>query len=262
MYHYTYRIILEQPTDARKYYIGVRSSKRYPTEDSYMGSSKPLREWMETNGSGVRKEVLAIWPSRKLAGEHELALHIALDVVLSEEYFNLTTGKGGKVDGAIGYAHTEETKRKISESGKGRIHSDETLKKLSEKAKSRDPAVVAKMKERCIAMAAARKGKKISQEHKAQISSTLKTRYSDPANRNSMPNNIGRKMTQETKNKISAANKGKRRTQEYCERMRKNRKPVSAETRKKMSAARLRNPNRFELASKAATIGQQKRKTP
>ena len=52
------------------------------------------------------------------------------------------------------------------------------------------------------------------------------------------PNHLGKKVSEETKAKISKANKGKIRSQEAIEKMKlaqQNRKPVSEETRKKLS---------------------------
>jgi hypothetical protein len=64
----------------------------------------------------------------------------------------------------------------------------------------------------------------MSDEAKAQISTTLKSQ-------------LGRPHTDETKAKISAANTGKKRTEEAKMKMGRKGKIVSAETREKLKAA-------------------------
>jgi len=70
---------------------------------------------------------------------------------------------------------TEETKRKISETQKGKKHSEESKRKMSE----------------------AKKGIKMSEETRAKISKAMK----------------GRKKSEETKRKMSAARKGRKKNQ-------------------------------------------------
>ena len=80
-------------------------------------------------------------------------------------------------EGISGLVHSEETKKKLSEIGKGRECKQETRKKLSE----------------------AGKGKTLSEEHKRKISG---------ANKGENNPNYGKKMSEETKRKISEANTG------------------------------------------------------
>lgn len=95
----------------------------------------------------------------------------------------------------MGQKHTEETKRKLSEAGKGRKHSEETRKKISEAKKGKPRSEEAKKK-----ISEARKGKKFSEEHKRSISKSLKgnTRM------------LGKKRSEETRRKISEAHKGEK----------------------------------------------------
>jgi hypothetical protein len=87
-----------------------------------------------------------------------------------EEIFRLLMDPTGR-------KHTEETKKKISESNKGKVkHTDESKEMIS----------------------SSRKGKKLSQEHKDKISAAMKNNK----------NMNGKKMSDETKKKLSAKMKG------------------------------------------------------
>ena len=89
---------------------------------------------------------------------------------------------------------SEEHKRKISESEKGRKLSEETRKKMSESRKGKSSSEEQKKK-----ISAALKGRSHSEEHNRKVSEALK------GNTNSK----GKHRTEETKNKISKALKGK-----------------------------------------------------
>lgn len=97
------------------------------------------------------------------------------------------TGKyTGEKNGMYGKHHTDKTKQKLSEAGKGRKLSDETKQKMSESQKKRceDPDERRKLSE-------ARKGKTLTEEHKRKIGDA----------------NKGRKHTQEELQKMSEASK-------------------------------------------------------
>ena len=78
--------------------------------------------------------------------------------------YNLTDGG----DTTRGYTHSEETKRKLSESHKGRKLSEETKIKIGKATKGRKHTEESKKK-----MSEARKGKKLSEESKIKISEKL-----------------------------------------------------------------------------------------
>lgn len=114
---------------------------------------------------------------------------------------NLTDGG----EGMSGYVASDETKRKISESGKGRpgtmtgkFHTEETKKKMSESHIGQPPT---------------NKGVPHTEEHKMKISQKLKGRVS---------NRKGAIISEEQKQKISKSLKGR---------------IVSSETRKRLSLA-------------------------
>lgn len=78
-----------------------------------------------------------------------------------------------------GATHTEETKKKMSESHKGRTFSDEHRQKLSKSHKGKTSSF---------------KGKRFSEESRKKISAAL----------------TGRKLSEETRNKMSAAKRRKK----------------------------------------------------
>lgn len=95
-YHYVYKITNNNPTDQRKYYIGVRSSIVPPEEDTtYMSSSVFLKEaFKEIGYKQFSKEILSIWKTRKLANEEEVRLHNLYDVAVNPEYYNMAKALG------------------------------------------------------------------------------------------------------------------------------------------------------------------------
>lgn len=90
MRHYTYMLKVKEPTDARTLYIGVRTCKSQPElDESYLGSCKPLKEWIKANGSDkVEKIILSRWPTREEALSHEILLHDCFDVGRNQEFWN------------------------------------------------------------------------------------------------------------------------------------------------------------------------------
>jgi len=89
-YHYTYKIVVDQPLDGRKYYFGVRSSKCKPEDDTkYHSSCRSLNRYLKQNPE-VRytKQILAYFFDRKSAVAHEVYLHKQYDVAKNPEFFN------------------------------------------------------------------------------------------------------------------------------------------------------------------------------
>lgn len=144
---------------------------------------------------------------------------------------------------AAGFKHTDESRKRMSESQKkipiekrllycvsfaGKKHSDETKKKMSENSKRISPSEEQRKK-----ISAVHKGKTISAEHRAissktciernstdemrkKVSAALKGRVITPEWRAKLSEAAKkRKITQETKDKISATLKGREFSEEH-----------------------------------------------
>lgn len=90
--HYVYKITNNNPSDTRKYYIGVRTAKGCdPLQDEqYMGSSPHLNKEIKKNGlEQFSKEILSTWKTRELANLEESRLHHELMVCTNPEFYNM-----------------------------------------------------------------------------------------------------------------------------------------------------------------------------
>lgn len=124
MYHYTY--LIQHKTQNHRY-IGVRSSKLQPHEDTaYWGSSKYLPKDISSTHAKI---ILREWPTRKEALAHEILLHDLNDVANNAEYYNRAkqTALGFNTTGTT---LTAEHKQKCSKALKGRIVTPEARNKI------------------------------------------------------------------------------------------------------------------------------------
>jgi len=94
-YHYVYKITNLNPTDERKFYIGVRTSTVLPEEDiKYMGSSKYLTKYIEELGiQNFSKSILSTWETRQEANQEEIRLHTLHEVSINRNYYNKAEAK-------------------------------------------------------------------------------------------------------------------------------------------------------------------------
>lgn len=159
MNHYTYKITY----NTGKYYIGVRSCKCKPEEDTkYLGSSKHT-----PNDKVILKEILAVFTTRKEAVLSEIELHNKFEVSTNEMFYNKAKQTSVGFD-TSGITLTKEHLEKISNGLKGRTFSDIHRARISKSLTGR----VRTEKER-LNISKARTGLKVgpmSEETKLKIS--------------------------------------------------------------------------------------------
>lgn len=157
MKHYNYKIT---NTETGEFYVGVRSCKCEIEDDKYMGSSSVwTKAYIKNNKDVLKKEILEVFETRKLAngGEIKLLKAVENNPLCVNKYFDYTpdmTGikqtpewiakrcKSGKLANMYGKHHTEEVKKQISETLKGREitqnHRNKIAEALSGKPKSEE----------------------------------------------------------------------------------------------------------------------------
>ena len=180
-----------------KTYIGQRKcpANKTPETDSYMGSGTYLKNSKKKYGiENFSKSIIAICGTSENADILE-KVFIALYRAEGKAEYNMADG------GVSHFSMNCETKKKLSES---------------------------------------HKGKKLSDEHKKKISESNKEYYINHPERKEKICKISRKLSEDTKMKISLRNKGRKCTEEFKEKCRQRQfgKHHSEETRQKMSLAR------------------------
>lgn len=94
-----------------KYYYGIHSTNNL--EDGYLGSGRTMIKAIKKYGkSNFTKEIIADYPTRKEASDHERDV-VTLEMVNLEECYNTRTGGDNEC------THSEETKKKMSEAQLG-----------------------------------------------------------------------------------------------------------------------------------------------
>jgi len=160
MFHYVYRI---SNKIENKHYYGVRSSKDSPVDDlgiKYFSSAldKVFKKDQKENPQNYKYKVVKKFSSRKEAMAYEIKLHNKFDVAVSEAFYNRSksTSLGFDRSGCkapnFGKKHSEETRKKISESNSkdwlvkrnniitgmsNKKHSEKTKRLMSEKSKGK-----------------------------------------------------------------------------------------------------------------------------
>ena len=150
MKHYNYKIT---NIDTGEFYVEVRSCKCEIEDDKYMGSSSIwTKAYIKEHKDVLKKEILEVFATRILAngGEVKLLKEVKNNPLCINKYFDYTpdvTGtkqtpewiakrcKSGKLANFYGHHHTEETKKQISKTLKGReitqAHRDKIAKAIS-----------------------------------------------------------------------------------------------------------------------------------
>jgi len=131
MNHYTYMITVKNPTDSRRLYVGVRSCKGIPEQDCYFGSSKHFTKWQKEHGTELlEKKVLALWPTRKDAIEHEMLLHDCFNIPFNKEFWNKAKQLSSGFN-TSGLKASKETREKLSKIHTGKVITEEQKLKIS-----------------------------------------------------------------------------------------------------------------------------------
>lgn len=160
-----YTLYMHEFPDGKKY-IGVTSKK--PDERFgkngilYKRNTKFFEEIQRVGWENIEHKILCTVDTLEDAKKKEIELISFYKSNLQEYGFN--TEKGGTI-----HAHSDETKRKMSEKRKGVKPSDEHRKALSKSLKGKTVSEDSKRK-----MSQARSGKALSKEHKKHISESCK----------------------------------------------------------------------------------------
>jgi hypothetical protein len=169
-----------------KGYIGCRTCKCLPEEDDYLGS------YTEETFNPSNKIILEIFPTRKEALQAEVDLHSFYQVDINPHFANKARQKTtGFYHSSKGVVRSEEYKKKMSESLKGREIKPEWIEKAKQNRRSfegeNNPFY----------------GKSHVEDTRDKISDSLKEYYKE----NGHPW-IGRKHSEESKEKFRKNNKG------------------------------------------------------
>ena len=177
-----------------------------------------------TTGSNREKMIYALNGMRRVSHTHQQERYITR--ITSRVFANLKE-EFSKIHSArlTGRTMSAEQKAKISAAGKGRVHSQETIDKRS--ASCTGKKRTAEQKERMSIAQKGRPAKKYSQEEKNIISAKISAAGK------------GRVMSDETKAKLSAINKGKKLPPKSEETKQKMRKPKTEAHKKAISEARI-----------------------
>lgn len=192
----------------------------------YIGQTcnKPERRWNKGQGyKGSTYFYLAILKYGWDNFEHEILFNCLtleeankLEKELIEEY-NSTDRKYGYNlrDGGLNGKMSESTKKILAEKATGRVFSEETRRKISESNKGKPGPML---------------GKKHSEESKRKISEgTRGEKNPNYGKRGELSPMWGKHLSEETKNKIGDANRGKKHTEEAKQKMSEGHKKYSGE---------------------------------
>jgi len=121
-HHYVYHSYEEWGRE----YVGIRSCDCLPEEDTkYFGS------FYDKSFKPTGKNILFVCKTRKEASEIEIKLHDFFDVAINPKFANKAKATSSGFNRA-GVLHTEESKKRMSETHTGKPRTEETKKKISE----------------------------------------------------------------------------------------------------------------------------------
>lgn len=208
-----------------KRYLGKKKFDDDEDWITYLGSGTVLQRAVKKYGAeNFHRNIVYFCNSLEELNAAEYDLSVYLDVVESDDWYNLQYGGAGGSEGRI---VTETTRRKISESNTGKkVHSEEFKEKMRERFKGENNPMFGKpkadefieaMRQRMSGESNPNYGKPRSEETKEKIRQSLKGKMIGEKNPN-----YGKHLSEESKRKIGSANTGR---------------IPSVETRRKMSEA-------------------------
>ena len=226
MFHYTYKTVNLQTGD---FYLGVRSSKKSPEEDPYLGSGIRITNAIKKHGrSSFKKEILATYPSRAAANDAEKLL---IEKHLGDtNCYNIANGGNGW--GLLGKRASAEVYERIAAKQRGvpkPKHRAETKRQISTTLKKRNGRGHALRSENATAI-------------RVQMAETARRKF---ASGERVHHNLGKPLREETKTKISVTLRGNIPWNAGV--------PASKEARQKMSAAK--KDRHDKLDARLKTIG-------
>jgi hypothetical protein len=129
---------------------GLKYFGKTETKDpmKYLGSGKYWLRHLKAHGTDITTEIVASFEDREDASQYAIQFSKEHNIVESKEWANLMyeTVK----DGVFGYSHTEDTKRRFSETSKNRWNDPEFREKMSVKHKenwSREEGLIRKQEQ-------------------------------------------------------------------------------------------------------------------
>jgi len=192
-------------------------------DPNYHGSGTIIKNIYKKRPETLKEEYIKTCYSEEEMNSDE-QYYIKLFKTLWPNGYNLTEGGDGLIP-------CEETRKKLSESLKGKTLSEEARKKISESLKGKPKSEEHKKK-----LSESIKGKTLSEEVRKKISESLKGKqFSEETRRKLSDANKGKTLSEEARKKISEARKGKSAPNKG--------KPMSEEARKKMSDAKKGKPS-------------------
>ena len=194
----------------QKLYIG---SHKGSLDDGYVCSSKTMMEQYNKRPSDFTRQIIAESDTYSDMRNLEYKILESVDARKNPYYYNLHNGHGE----LYCKGHTEETRQKMSESGKRKIFTEDHRRKLSEALKGKTHTEETKQK-----ISKLKKGKTHTEEAKRKISEAGKGRIFSEETRQKISeankgdnHRRGTKHSEETKRKMSESAKGKPKSKEH-----------------------------------------------
>jgi len=211
-----------------KHYYGVRSSKDIPKYDlgfNYFSSSSNTEFILDqkANKANYKYKVIKIYNNRQEAMLLEIKLHEKFNVGINKNFYNLVKATSKSFDFA-GVKHKEASKKKMSDSKRGKPLSKEHKQKISKSLIGKTQTEETKEK-----ISKANSNKCFSDEHKEKISKSITGRSLTEEHKENISYSVsgekngfyGKTHTKESKEKISKSSIGKIISEEHKQKISK-----------------------------------------